>query len=67
MTSLLFSGKRHVINNVMTTHVLTLSAGTSDVMKTMHFFIEIMSTLKAIKSSFERSYDKQDITLVAIP
>ena len=27
-------------------------------------FVEIMSTLKAIKSSFEKSYDKQNITLV---
>ena len=34
MTLLLFSGKRHVINNFMTTHVLTLSAGTSNVMTT---------------------------------
>ena len=55
MTSLLFSGLHHVINNVMTTRVLTLSAGTSNVMTTsvttMHCFIEIMSTLKA--KSFE--------------
>ena len=27
---------------------------------------EILSTLKAIKSSFERSYDKQNITLRVI-
>ena len=33
---------------------------------TMRFFVEIMSTLKAIKSSFERSNDKQNITLVVI-
>ena len=32
MTTLLFSGLRHVINNVMATRVLTLSAGTSNVM-----------------------------------
>ena len=54
----------------MTTRVLTLSAGTSNVMTTfvttMLFFVEIMSTLKAIISSFERSYDKQNITLVVI-
>ena len=30
------------------------------------FFVEIMSTLKAIKSPFGRSYDKQNITLVVI-
>ena len=30
------------------------------------FFVQIMSTLKAIKISFERSYDKQNITLVVI-
>ena len=58
------------MNNVMTTRVLTLSAGTSNVMATsvtpMHFFVEILSTLKAIKSSFKRSYDKQNITLVVI-
>ena len=51
----------------MTTRVLTLSAGTSNVMTTsvttMHFSL---STLKAIKSSLERSYDKQNITLVVI-
>ena len=41
----------------MTTRVLTLSAGTSNLMTTsvttMHCFIEIMSTLKAIKDPFE--------------
>ena len=51
----------------MTTHVLTLSAGTSNVMTTSGdnnaFFVEILSTLKAIKSSFKRSYDKPNITL----
>ena len=30
------------------------------------FFVEIMSTLKAIKSYFERSYEKQNITLMVI-
>ena len=54
----------------MTTRVLTLSAGTSNVMTTsvttMYFFVEIMPTLKAIISSFEMSYDKQNITLVVI-
>ena len=57
-------------NNVMTTHVLTLSAGTSNVMMksvtTMHFSLKKMSNLKAIKSHFERSYDKQNITLMVI-
>ena len=41
----------------MTTRVLTLSAGTSNVMTTsvttMHCFIEIMSTLKAKQDPFE--------------
>ena len=53
----------------MTTRVLTLSAGISNVMKTSvttAFFVEKMSTLKAIKSHFERSYDKQNITRVVI-
>ena len=54
----------------MTTRVLTLSAETNYVMTTsvttMHFFIEIMSTLKAINCPFERSYDKQNITLVVV-
>ena len=70
MTSPLFSGQRHVINNVMTTRVLTFSAGTSkrhdDVRDNNAFFVEILSTFKAIKSSSERSYDKQNITLVVI-
>ena len=30
------------------------------------FFVEIMSTLKAIKSHVERSYDKQNITVTVI-
>ena len=54
----------------MTTRALTLSVGTSNVMTTsvttMHFSLKKMSTLKAIKSHFERSYDKQNITLVVI-
>ena len=54
----------------MTKHVLTLSAGTSNVMNNVRdnnaFFVEILSTLKAIKSPFERSYDKQNIILVVI-
>ena len=33
---------------------------------TMHFFMEIMSTFKAIKRYFGRSYDKQNITLLFI-
>ena len=44
----------------MTASVLSLLAGTSNVMTTF----EILSTLKAIRSSFERFYDKQIITLV---
>ena len=30
------------------------------------FFVELMSTLKALKCHFERSYDKQNMTLVVI-
>ena len=37
-----------------------------DVRDNNAFFVEILSTLKAIESSFERSYDKQNITLVVI-
>ena len=37
-----------------------------DVRDNNAFFVEIMSTLKAIKNPFERSYDKQNITLVVI-
>ena len=52
-----------VINNVMTTRILTLSAGTSNIMTTyvttMHFLLKSLSTLKAKKKSVERSYDKQ--------
>ena len=60
----------------MTTRELRLLAGTSNVMTrpTMHFqqhdnnafSVEIMSTSKPIKGPFERSYDKQNITLMVI-
>ena len=43
----------------MTTHVLSL-LGTNyhdDVRENNAFFVEIMSTLKAIERSFEKSYD----------
>ena len=52
------------------THVITLwgihitSLATS--VSTMCFLIEIMFILKAIKSHFKRSYDKQNLTLVVI-
>ena len=53
----------------MATRVITLSAGTSNVMTTsvttIHFLLK-QSTLKVIKSSFEKSDDKQNITLVVI-
>ena len=54
--SLLFSGCRHVINNVKTTHYITLATGRSKVLTTS------VTILKSIKISFERSYDKQNIT-----
>ena len=44
-TLLLFSGYRHVLNNVMTTGYITLLAGTCNIMTTsvttMQFFSEI--------------------------
>ena len=46
--------------------ILTLLAGTSNVMTmsvtVMYFSLEKILTLKAIKSHFEKSYDKQNIT-----
>ena len=54
----------------MTTCVITLlcvyvtSLTTS--LSSMHSLIEIMFTLKAIKSQFSGSYDKQELTLVVI-
>ena len=38
----------------------------NDVRDNVLFSIEIMSTLQTIKSSLKRSYDKQNLTLVAI-
>ena len=32
----------------------------------MRFLLEILSILKAIKSNFKKSYDKQNLTLVVI-
>ena len=70
MTSLLFSGKRHVIKHRMTTRVITLMAHTRNVIDNVRvnnaFLIEIMLILKAIKSYFRGSYDKQNLTLVVI-
>ena len=63
MMLLLFSGLCHVINNVMTTCYITLSEGTSNVMKTsittMHIFIEI--NFEGDKITFKMSYDKQNL------
>ena len=56
--------------NRMTTRVITLlrvsvtSLTTS--MSTMRFLSEIMFVLKAIKSHFKGSYNKQNLTLVVI-
>ena len=54
----------------MTTRVLTLSGEQvmrhDDVRDKKCIFVEIMSTFKAKTSSFEMSYDKQNITLVVI-
>ena len=54
-----------MITRVMTlwsVHVTSLTTFVS----TRHFLIEIMFILKAIKSHFKGSYDKQDLTLVVI-
>ena len=68
MTSQIFSGKGYAINNVMTTHYVTLSAGIRTVMTTsvttMQFFIEIK--FEGDKITFKMSYDKQNLTLVII-
>ena len=54
----------------MTTRIITLwrvyitSLTTS--VSTMRFLIEIMLILKAIKTHFKGSYDKQNLTLVVI-
>ena len=56
--------------NHMTTRVITLwqervtSLTTS--VSTMHFHIELMFILKALKSRFKGSYDKQNLTRVVI-
>ena len=56
--------------NRMTTRVITfwridVTSFTTSV-STLRFLIEILSILKAIKSSFKGSYDKQNLTLVVI-
>ena len=43
-------------------HITSLTTSVS----TMRFLIEIMFVLKAIKSHFKGSYDKQNLTLVLI-
>ena len=54
----------------MTTRVITLRredvTSLTMVVTTMRFRIEIMFILKAIKSHFKVSYDKQNLTLVVI-
>ena len=56
--------------NRMTTRIITLrredvSSLTTSV-STVRFLPDIMSVLKAIKSHFKGSYDKQNLTLVVI-
>ena len=69
MTSLLFNGlschKNRITLPVITiwrVHVTSLTTSVS----TMQFRIEIMFILKATKSHFKGSYDKQNLTLVVI-
>ena len=56
--------------NRMTTHVITLwrvnVASLTTSVSTMRLLLEILPILKAIKSNFKRSYDKQNLTLVVI-
>ena len=56
-----------VYNNILacTCNVRTMSVK-NDVRDNISFSIEIMSTLKTIKSSLKRSYDTQNLMLVAI-
>ena len=56
----------NVMNNVMTTSNITLSAGTSDVMPTSVTKMRIFIELTNVEVAFERSYDKQNLTLVII-
>ena len=56
--------------NRMTTRVITLwrvdVTSLTTCTSTMRFLLEILTILKAIKSDFEGSYDKQNLTLVVI-
>ena len=55
----------------MTTRVITLwrtyVTSLTTFVSAMQFLIEIIFNLKAIKSHFEGSYDKKNLTLVVIP
>ena len=57
-------------NKHMTTRVITLwrvhVTSLTTFVSTMRFLLEIIITLKAIKSHLKRSYDKQNLTLVVI-
>ena len=66
MTILLFNGKRHVINNVMTTRYITLLAGASNVRYNNSKLHGNKQTLETIKIAFKSSYDKHNLTLVII-
>ena len=56
--------------NRMTTRVITFwrvhATSLTTSVSTMHFLIEILLILNAIKSHFKSSYDKQNLTLVVI-
>ena len=57
--------KNHQTTCVITLwHIHVMSLKTS--VSTMRFVIEIMLILKAIKSHFKGSYDKQNLTLLII-
>ena len=55
-----------VMDVVMTLRVPAKVIIHDDIRDNNAFFVEIISTLKAINSSSERSYDKQNITRVVI-
>ena len=65
MTSVLFSGIRRAITRVIALWRERVTSLTTSV-STMRFLLEILSILKAIKSSFIGPYDKQNLTLVVI-
>ena len=65
MTALLFSHKNCMITCVITLWLVAVTSLTTCVLA-MLFLLEILSILKAIKSDFNGSYDKQNLTQMVI-